>query len=149
MSSVRILTRAQKYTDYYFLLVSDQIMEWTSGFMDFRFLFQKGSNCHPLTNSIHADKVKTSQKLKHTIFLQGKESHIFLLSLTLLSEKNLIQILLLQGRGSLKDADKLLVFFEAGTLEVRSTPAVALPVQGTHQIRSFLCLCSMSCFSHI
>lgn len=62
-------------------------MEWTSGFMDFRFLFQKGSNCHPLTNSIHADKVKTSQKLKHTIFLQGKESHIFLLSLTLLSEK--------------------------------------------------------------
>lgn len=124
-------------------------MEWTSGFMDFRFLFQKGSNCHPLTNSIHADKVKTSQKLKHTIFLQGKESHIFLLSLTLLSEKNLIQILLLQGRGSLKDADKLLVFFEAGTLEVRSTPAVALPVQGTHQIRSFLCLCSMSCFSHI
>lgn len=62
-------------------------MEWTSGFMDFRFLFQKGSNCHPLTNSIHVDKVKTSQKLKHTIFLQGKESHIFLLSLTLLSGK--------------------------------------------------------------
>lgn len=90
-------------------------MEWTSGFMDFRFLFQKGSNCHPLTNSIHVDKVKTSQKLKHTIFLQGKESHIFLLSLTLLSEKkkkkNLIQILLLQGRGSLKDANKLLDFF--------------------------------------
>lgn len=61
-------------------------MEWTSGFIEFRFLFQKGSNCHPLTNSIRADKVKHPRSWSTPSFCKEK-CHIFLLSLTLLSEK--------------------------------------------------------------